>query len=181
MKKKQSVETTVIFLNLHGPRPFGLTLGKTEKLETQETIKKEGGEIEDDVRKRPATSVFNVKGLPIEYLHHSQFWFYLNVLYAVTYEFKIALDKNEFYITLEKLQAQYGMPIKYIQPHRNVEAGLALWKFGDIEVELNASRVSENMDLHYRYIPLAKEAENEEAGYSFSLNKKPIKKDEKGL
>jgi hypothetical protein len=178
--KNKTGGPTIFILNLNSPQPFGLILGKSEKYETGQAVEKEGGRRLADRRLRPATSVVDVEGLQIEHLHLSQFWFYLNVLFAITYRFQVSLDKKEFHLTFEKLKNQYGYPIKYTKPHK-AEAGLALWKFGELEVELNVSSVSEYMCLEYRHLPLFIKAAEEEASLSYSSERREIKTDEKGL
>lgn len=165
---------------MNGPQPFGLTLGKTEKGEASQMIKKEGGTIEADERRRPATSIWSVKGLKIDHLAISNFWFYLNVLYGIEYKFYASLDQEIFFELVSKLKTNYGEPVKYNAPHYS-EAGLALWKFGDVDVEVTAPWVSEMLCLEYRHVPLFRESVKEEKSLSYTSEKKEIKTHEKGL
>jgi hypothetical protein len=173
-------DPTIFIVKMNSPQPLGLTLGKSNKSESKRAVEKEGGKIETDERLRPPTSVLDVTGLKIDHLATSKFWFYLDVLFGVSYRFHVALDKKEFFELITKLKSNYGDPIKYIAPHYS-EAGLALWKFSDVEVELMAPWVSEMMCLEYRHVPTFREAEKEEKSMSYSPEKRVIKRDEKGL
>ena len=179
-KPKLPVDVSLFLIQTSGPQPFGLTLGEAEKGEAKKTVEREGGKWFEDERKHPATSKVKIYGLPIEHLVESEFWFFENVLFAVNYVFSVSLDQKEFNELMEKLKTRYGCPIKFTAPLYK-ETGAALWKFGDVEVELAAPRMSEKIYLEYRHLPLAQEAVTEEAYYSFSSKKKDIKKNEKGL
>ena len=178
--KNKAGEPTIFIINLNSPQPLGLTLGKSNKLESKNAIEKEGGKIETDERLQPPTSIMDVTGLKIEHLTTSKFWFYMDVLFGVSYRFRVSLDKKEFFELITKLKSNYGDPIKYIAPPY-FQGGLALWKYSDVEVELTAPLVSEMMCLEYRHVPTYREAAKEEKSMSFSSEKKVIKRDEKGL
>lgn len=179
--KNKGVEPTILIINLHSPQPLGLTLGKSNKSETTRAIEKEGGRITDsDLRLQPPTSIMDVVGLKIEHLATSKFWFYMDVLFGVSYRFHVSLDKKEFFELITKLKSNYGDPIKYTAPHYS-EAALALWKYSDVEVELTVPWVSEMMCLEYRHVPTFREAAKEEKSMSYSSEKKVIKTNERGL
>lgn len=179
--KNKGVEPTIFIINMNSPQPLGLTLGKSNKSEATRAIEKEGGKITDpDIRLQPPTSIMDVVGLKIEHLATSEFWFYMDVLFGVSYRFHVALDKKEFFELIIKLKANYGDPIKYIAPPY-FQGGLAIWKYSDVEVELTAPLVSKMMCLEYRHVPTFREAMKEEKSMSFSSEKKVIKRDEKGL
>ncbi|MFI5305567.1 MAG: hypothetical protein ACHQYP_12335 [Nitrospiria bacterium] len=179
--KNKGMEPTIFIINLNSPQPLGLILGKSNKSEAVRAIEKEGGKIiNPDLRLQPPTSIMDVSGLNIEHLATSKFWFYMDVLFGVSYRFHVSLDKKEFFELITKLKSNYGDPIKYIAPPY-FQGGLALWKYSDVEVELTAPLVSEMMCLEYRHVPTFREAAKEEKSMSYSSEKKVIKRDEKGL
>lgn len=162
------------------PRPFGLILGKTSKSEAIAILEKEGGRIvnsgyrviKGDIA-NPNVEGVTFKGLPVENLSEATFWFFQGVLFQITYEFPLSMSKEEFYVLFNQLKSKYGKPSRYVKPY--LADGLALWKFGNVEVKLLAPWVSRGMYVTYTHTPLYKRAEADDQRVFRESTSKPKK------
>ncbi|RMH03425.1 MAG: hypothetical protein D6699_04995 [Aquificota bacterium] len=102
-------------------------------------------------------------------------WFFNGVLFQITYKFPLSMEKDEFYVLYRRLESKYGKPVKYVKPW--LADGVAVWRFGDVEVELFAPWVSWEMYLFYTHLPLSEKADQSDA----EVLKKETSKPKRGL
>ncbi len=174
----------LVFVNVYAqePRPFGLVVGKTTKNEALSIMEKEGARlvgsgyrtIKGDIV-NPNIEGMGFEGLPVENLSVATLWFFNGVLFQITYKFPLSMDKDEFYVLYKQLESKYGKPVKYVKPW--LADGVAVWRFGDVEVRLIAPWVSREMYLFYIHLPLSKKADQSDA----EVLKKETSKPKRGL
>jgi len=174
------------------PTPFGLILGvSTQKqfeskildkvilrnFKNYRKIVKHGYKIikQDIINPNVYGYIFE-KGINLQNLNRAIFWFYKGTLMEIKYVFNEDMEKNTFYLYLDKLTAKYGEPKVYRKPY--LGDGLAIWQVGNVRVELSVPWVSRYTYLVYKDINLSKKAEEDDKKYYENYIKKKIKNEE---
>jgi hypothetical protein len=159
------------------PAPFGLNLGKTTEEEFLSVVKSKGWTvgksgyriIKGDIT-NPDVTGYLISGIDIERLDEAYFWFYKGKLFQIEYRLAENMNKETFYLYYDQLKAKYSNPVAFTKPW--LADGRALWRFGEVEVELFVPWVSRITYLTYTHRTLYKQSEKSDEVYYRNYIKK---------
>ncbi|EDP75970.1 hypothetical protein [Hydrogenivirga sp. 128-5-R1-1] len=165
------------------PAPFGLELGKTTEKEFLKVVKQKGWNIEKSGYRiieaditNPDVTGYAISGINLDKLSEAVFWFYKGTLFKIVYTFSEDMQKNTFYLYFDQLKAKYGKPSSYRKPW--LSDGEAVWRFGNVKLELYCPWVGRSTYILYVHTPLDRKAEKSDEAYYRKYIREKSKKTE---